>query len=329
MRTLSFRSPPLRWAFTLIELLVVIAIIAILISLLLPAVQKVREAAARTKCQNNLKQLGIALHNHHDSMGSFPPGTKSATRFSYAAPDYEWTCALHFLFPYIEQGPMYAALDGGRFNIANPWTGGAWPATVFNSKLTPLLCPSDGVGDIIKDIGVGTGSSLPATNYIGIFSGLNDGDGLNVPNPAQRGLFRYGRGTKFSDVTDGTSNTMAMAEYLKGTTGVDVRGLFWTNRAGGQMLYVTNTPNSTAGDNLLDWWAGGCPADNSHNLPKQNLPCVPGNDNANFASPRSRHIGGVGVVLCDGSVRFVKDSVTLATWQGLGWISDGQVPGDF
>ena len=139
-------------------------------------------------------------------------------------------------------------------------------------------------------------------------------------NPLQVGVFRYGYGTPIAKITDGTSNTMAVAEYLKGVDSNDTRGLFYTNRAGCQTLFVTLGPNSAAQDNIC---AVFCPSGGSPNQLDMNLPCTGGDDNANFASPRSRHPGGVNTVFCDGSVHFIQNSIDMLTWQSLGWIADG------
>ena len=187
--------------FTLIELLVVIAIIAILLGLLLPAVQRIREAAARLQCQNNLKQIGLALHSHADSMGTLPPGTSVTSRFSYSYP-YEWVYLLHYLFPYLEQESIYRDLGGPQFTtLPNPWaTPGPWPASVNKIEMKMLLCPSDGRGEKMATMqlansGAPNGLHLSRTNYIGFFSGLNDGDSLAIPVASQRAVFRYATGT--------------------------------------------------------------------------------------------------------------------------------------
>lgn len=329
------RSCRNRRAFTLIELLVVIAIIAILIGLLLPAVQKVREASARLKCQNNMKQIGIALHSYHSAVDKFPSGTKAKQRFSYSNDTttlgYEWTYFLHYLLSFLEQDNYYQAIGGPDFNIANPWSSpGAWSTNAtLNKPVSVFLCPSDNIGGVFKDKPI-VGVSLTASNYLGMFSGLNDGDAYYVPNAAQAGLFRYNVGTRINAITDGTSNTLAVAEYLKGLDEGDARGFIYTNRAGAQTLFVTLTPNSTSPDCFIDWNSSFCPPDGSRNKPLHNLPCMGnGNQDANYASPRSRHTGGVNVVLCDGSVRFIRNSVDSTTWQRLGWIADGGTLGDF
>jgi prepilin-type N-terminal cleavage/methylation domain-containing protein/prepilin-type processing-associated H-X9-DG protein len=323
--------------FTLVELLVVITIIGILIALLLPAVQAAREAARRMQCSNNLKQIGIGLHAFAAAEGVFPPGimTRSGVRFDEdGSPQREWPCYLHFLLPYVEQVAAYEALHGPRFDVKNPWPPNgdpaAWPMAARDQSWSMLLCPSDSLGGGMVDYGV---FKLAKTNYLGFFSGLNDGDGYRASNVLRRGVFRYNRGTPPAEITDGTSNTMALAECLKGFDENDHRAGFWTNRAGCQTLFVTLGPNSPAQDNITSYFCpnGGSPSDLSNNLP-----CTGGGDDANYASPRSRHPGGVNVVLCDGSVRFVQNGINQSlrtdgssVWRDLGWIADGNITADF
>ncbi len=328
-----------RRAFTLIELLVVISVIGVLVSLLLPAVQSAREAARRAQCANTLKQIGLALHNFETVNGQLPPGVMARLRFSYfydltptGTGGYEWPYVLHYLMPYLEQQNYYNAINGAAFNIQNPWSAPvAWPATVNNVTLSVFLCPSDGLGGPTK--AMSNDLSLASCNYLGIFSGLNDGENYTGTNPAHRAAFRYHDGTFISAIVDGTSNTMAVAEYLTGLDSDDCRGYIYTNRAGSQFLYVTLGPNSRAPDNLI-WYNGGsptifCPPDGSRNRPSENLPCTSGDDDSSYACPRSRHPGGVNVVFCDGSVHFLRNSVSSHVWQSLGWIADGGIPGEF
>jgi prepilin-type N-terminal cleavage/methylation domain-containing protein/prepilin-type processing-associated H-X9-DG protein len=313
-----------RRGFTLVELLVVIAIIGILVSLLLPAIQAAREAARRTQCTNNLKQIGVALNGYAVNNSVFPPGIKARVRFSY---DYasgggqEWTYFLHFLLPYCEQNAFYKAVHGPRFDIGNPWyVPEQWPS-VPDTGFPALICSSDMMGGNLVNWGAGYPLRVAKSNYLGIFSGLNDGEAYRDNNPKQRAVFGYGKGRALKQIKDGTSNTMAVAEYLKGAGESDERGDFWTNRAGCQTLFVKLGPNSSAPDNLYYFF---CPAGGSPNDPAIKLPCIGGGNDTCYASPRSRHPGGINAVFCDGSVHFLLDNIDTDTWQGLGWIADGK-----
>ena len=301
-----------RGAFTLIELLVVIAIIAVLVALLLPAVQQAREAARRAQCKNNLKQVGLALHNYHDSTQTFPPGVIwPGGMFSNPRTNYY----VH-LFPFLEQGNAFNQVN---FNLG----GILWNcqnALATGTVIPTLQCPSDGQGGSTK---VSCSPQVMATtNYLGIFSGFQLGD-MGTTDPTKLAAFGVNRGARFRDFADGQSNTLVMAEYLTGTP-TDFRGLLWSDQPAGGVLFTALTPNSSAPD-LCYPCCGWCA-----NFPAQNLPAGNGDGaTTDSASSRSRHSGGVQVVLGDGSVRFVNQSVNLSTWRSLGTIRGGEVVGDF
>jgi len=302
-----------RSGFTLIELLVVIAIIAVLIGLLLPAVQKVREAAARSKCQNNLKQLGVAFHAYESANARFPLG---AQQVGYPFGNPRLTYSIH-LYPYVEQGPAF-----GKFNMAD--TGPAGILWYMNTNTSPadaptravvptFLCPSD--SGITSTAVYGTVYSL--SNYLPIFPGNNVGEANPTGIPASRKTaFGSNYGAKIGDITDGTSNTMLMAEYIRALsdTGTDLRGMHWSDQPGYSQLYTQFTPNAANADLL---YPGYC-----NNQPTRNRPCADGNGSTtDTASSRSVHPGGVNVVLGDGSVRFVTSGIAINNWKALATIS--------
>jgi prepilin-type N-terminal cleavage/methylation domain-containing protein/prepilin-type processing-associated H-X9-DG protein len=211
--------------FTLIELLVVIAIIAVLIALLLPAVQSAREAARRAQCTNNLKQIGLGIHNYHTSNNTFPPGTAASfNTFNGSPPCLAWMgwSAQGLLLPYIEQGPLYNASNFMLDPIQDPQ---AYNSTSLYTKIAAFMCPSDN----LVGVSSGTAGVPPGNNNYYASTGTttyaNSGT-VNGTIPSQcnggtgsTGLFYYAVSYGIQQVTDGTSNTIAFSEGLVGTQG--------------------------------------------------------------------------------------------------------------
>ena len=319
----------MRRAFTLIELLVVIAIIAVLIGLLLPAVQKVRAAAARLKCQNNLKQLGIALHSYHDRGSRFPIGIDDAT----ATTDRYTTWPVELLAD-IEQGALAARYDRRAAYGGDPQSP-VLNGPVFSAVVRTFLCPLD-ESDSRTD-----GRGYSRSSYVACFSpdgGMvergvafaADSGNNTAANPATRvALFNVNRRRSCADVSDGLSNTVAVSETITGPNGTaDVRGGGWWHRMGCSYVH-TLPPNTPSPDRMWSQAFAGPPYYSTSLCVPTKAPCDGSSPHMSTGMffARSRHTGGVNAVLADGSVRFVPNSVSAQTWQAAGSISGGEVLG--
>lgn len=309
-----------RAGFTLIELLVVIAIIAILIALLLPAVQQAREAARRTQCRNNLKQLGLALHNYHDVHLCFP--------FGHSGDAKSWS-AISQLLPYLEQANLYAQID---FSL--PQNHAANNAARL-LELPGLRCPSD-----LQNTQPATGG---ATNYMankgsGVLWGLPTGP--NASLPPQNGVMYFGSCVRMRDITDGTSNTAAISERIlaDGNNGVvsPVADVFFSPAApltADEAIQVCQAVDISNLANQFPLFMGAPWTNGQHTYLHTNVPnsrsCGFFTINRATMPPSSRHVGGVQLLLCDGSARFVSDNIDLGTWRAVGTRDRGEVIGEF
>lgn len=306
--------------FTLIELLVVIAIIAVLIALLLPAVQQAREAARRSQCKNNLKQLGLALHNYHDNFNRFP-----STIFSTAAwSGEEKGTYLVQILPYVDQAPLYNKINFRAPNIdgqTDPTTG-----TLFRSMIIPVyVCPTDTSpnpwGDRAKtNYAASMGNqAMPSASGCTPYQGNDFGTGPaghgNTPDPNQiSGPFsRVNYGAKIAELTDGTSNIIMMGEIRPNCGDHTVNGWYHFNAPWVATTGPINFPISCYGEPAVPS-ATACNATNAWNTTQ---------------AFKSKHVGGCHFVLGDGAVRFISENINYLTYQALGDRRDGRVVGDF
>ncbi|QDV67153.1 Type II secretion system protein G precursor [Rosistilla carotiformis] len=298
--------------FTLVELLVVIAIIGILVGLLLPAVQAAREAARRMSCSNNMKQIGLSLHNYHDTYRKLPPGIVTSNQLAWGT----------MILPFMEQGPLFDSLStAGAFD--QPWedilevttNGVGNNPPLAQSPVSAFLCPSDPGGDLNRKLGGTGGIYFAKSNYVGVYSAYYNGSDPVATNGAggsdRASIFTDNSATQFRDIIDGLSNTIMVAERC--TIGGPAGSLWigYQNDFGGSIsgsisqfqvrMRMERSSNDT------DYVINGSSAYN----------------------PSSLHPGGAQFIRGDASVTFMSESIPLRLQAALGTMDGGEVIGPY
>lgn len=320
----------IRRAFTLIELLVVIAIIGVLIGLLLPAVQKVREAASRMKCQNNLRQFGVALNAYHDVAGAFP-GTRDPFPLAFSAHTY--------LLQSLEQNNVFKLIDFGANGATSTYKG--TNAAAAASPVPIFSCPSD-IGSVMGGNGATPGVVFGGTNYVScVGTGASSSGVINGDYVSGDGVFLLTHPIRIADILDGTSTTAAFSESVYGNgsaaltpgpAGADPLALA-VSLSGSAMDPATCASTNTYTGQRGDRWINGgylSTAYNHFTTPNsKTLDCLNSSNNFGLKTARSRHSGGVNLLACDGSVRFVTNTITLQIWQALATRAGSEVVGSY
>ena len=335
-----------RRGFTLIELLVVIAIIAVLIALLLPAVQSAREAARRIQCTNNLKQIGLALHNYHSALGSFPPGGMVAPLTNWWVgqgltwPGHFRYSTLTMIMPFMEQNTGFNAM-----NFLIPMydlNGDDMPqnTTVYSMQVKAFLCPSD-VRDSIE-----IESEMPCNYASNTGNGLPGGFSLPASYGTPNGPFYSNSATTMATMTDGSSNTAAFGESIIGSNSnvppapnapnpqeIVVQTASGISTFADTFKYIPLTTAECLSSTSYRWdrqtnWIDG---DYRHTLYDHYMTpnsttydCLRGPMHG-WRTARSRHPGGVNLLFVDGSVHFIKNTINLAAWQAIATVAGGEV----
>ncbi|QDT29124.1 Type II secretion system protein G precursor [Gimesia panareensis] len=303
--------------FTLIELLVVIAIIAILIALLLPAVQQAREAARRSTCKNNLKQIGLALHNYHDNFKMFPPGDIRdfySGLNSWSTSQITW---MGRILPFIDQAPLYNKINFERA----PGTGGS-NASVRKTKLPVYRCPSDSSRQP-------NGGYAP-TNYLAC-----RGTEGNSGRDDTESMFSINSRMRIRDVDDGTSNTMMVSETFASAPLCSQQPSNSSEVGTCPASCQTGSKYTGSYQQGYSWFYGQKYESHYYgtvyNPNNKNMPDCGGGSSTTGAllAALSKHVGGVHVLMADGAVRFASNNINNQTWRYVGHPQDNNVLGEW
>lgn len=320
-RLVSFQTPfGLRYrGFTLIELLVVIAIIAVLVAILLPAVQQAREAARRSTCKNNLKQIGLALHNYHDVYQRLPAGYQYNS--NNLIPIYGWAVSI---LPYLEQSALYESLNPGAIPLNARYVAGFTEESrqLLQTPISVYRCPSDTASQTHEFVFAPTDFFYPATSNYVAYGGAGTTAETLANNNDAHGTFYGAAYLPFSHITDGLSNTFFVSERDAGPVGPTTDG--YTTNFGAAVW-----PGIASRNNVLRPYRTL-----AHAVYKINYDYVKGfNDKTNSYNARgvaSQHAGGVNVLMGDGAVRFVSENIEhVSVYRYLVWRDDGRVNPEF